>query len=101
MGRDVQPDPVLMLLVEALDLCARGRRLEEIDHDTLESSMGRIGRVCITIPLYISEQYRCDLDSWERRASAALSKIEGHPVVGSVPITVLKGIEPTKRGKRP
>lgn len=60
------------LLSEALDLCARARRLDEIDAACMEARMG--GTRCITPAVWVAHAYERDLADWEARARAHLEK---------------------------
>lgn len=66
------------LLSEALDLCVRARRLDEMTDAALERHMrAEHGPTAsMTIPLWAEDQYRCDLEEWEAKARAALTTPE-------------------------
>lgn len=69
------------LLSEALDLCVRGRRLDEMTEAALENHMRGDGphrRVAsMTIPLWVEDQYRRDIEAWEAKARRALARPGG------------------------
>lgn len=54
-------DPTRKLLSEGLDLCARGRKLDQVEG------------IGATPWLWVQEQYEKDLSVWEDRARKALS----------------------------
>lgn len=58
------------LLSEALDLCARARRLDDIDAACTEARMG--GTRCITPAVWVADAYERDLADWEARAKTHL-----------------------------
>lgn len=61
------------LLSEALDLCLRARKLDDA-HLALNEWHARNPHATRsgTIPLWVAEQYECDLAEWETRAKSAL-----------------------------
>lgn len=77
---DVEHDPI-NLLHEALNLCVRGR---ELDEALLAQEKRRLGSYhlddmnCLTPHLWMLEKYEKDLASWEEKARAALSKEQPH-----------------------
>ena len=65
-----------LLLSEGLDLCARARKMDAMEHERAEyyASNPHVTRSA-TIPAWAEEQYQRDLAEWESRARAYLSPI--------------------------
>ena len=67
------------LLAEALDLCARARKLDELwninarYNSALDRDAGDTR--CAFIPVFATDQYERDLAAWEQRARAALGGV--------------------------
>jgi hypothetical protein len=71
-------DDLAELLSEGLDLCIRGRGLDEQVMNALEAGMGRIfppETRCATPAIWVQQQYDTDLAEWEARAKKRLTEL--------------------------
>lgn len=66
------------ILSEGLDLCVRAKGLDEQVERALQAGMGRIfpeGTRCATPALWVQQQYDTDLDAWEKKARATMTRL--------------------------
>lgn len=57
------------LLSEGFDLCARARKLDDLDRQQAALESASVASTkCGTLPLWASQQYERDLADWEKRA---------------------------------
>jgi len=61
-------------LSEGLDLCARARRMDEMERERAELYLRNPDMTrSATIPLWAEEQYQKDLAAWEAKAKSLMS----------------------------
>jgi hypothetical protein len=71
-------EELAVILSEGLDLCVRGRTMDEQVMRAVEAGMGRLfpgSTRCGTPAIWVQEQYDSDLKEWEAKARAAMARL--------------------------